>query len=538
MLPHIHTLAHEQNRTEVWAQFESMAASTIFSSSPQLISFLRYVIEATLRGKQNSVKAYVIATEALGRGPRFDPQIDPIVRVDATRLRRAIERYYQTEGADDRIVIDLPRGSYIPTFRYRDGQTKGIENNILQLPLLVGDERQTPIQRPTPQPVSDLPTLAIYPFEISGCARSDPTPAKSLYQTMGEVLSRFDLTNVSLDPSSPSINYQLRGFIEHHQDRTVSMKFTLLDRINGQIICTVSYDFAAVMYNQRTAEDAIMRKLAPTLLQPFGVISAHWQSKYSTSDKSPYRCLLSAVDLYRTFNQSDYHHARACLEQLTASREHFGPGFTYLSLTCNFGYLFDADEEAKSPLFLDKALYFARRGIELAPESARAYHALSSIYFARREANAGFATLNKAISCNPYDPVLQLAHGGRLVTSGRIEEGMNVLRQFEDTSSVLPTYQHFYFFLANYLTVRLPEASLHATAMTNDRYSYALVARALIAAAKGRRDQAKQFLERLIALYPSWRENPRGEMEKLIVSDSIVDKLATDLVGAGLTAIR
>lgn len=97
-----------------------MIKSDVFSRSPQLGAFLCFVVEAVLRGKGDRIKAYTIGVEVMRRDVKFDPQIDPIVRVEATRLRRAIERYYGGPGADDPVIIDLPRGSYVPVFRYRD----------------------------------------------------------------------------------------------------------------------------------------------------------------------------------------------------------------------------------------------------------------------------------------------------------------------------------------------------------------------------------------------------------------------------------
>src|SRR5439155_24609863 len=99
---------------------ERMIASEVFSRSPQLGAFLRFVTDAALGGKSDRIKAYTIGVEVLRRDPSFDPQIDPIVRVEATRLRRAIERYYAGPGLEDAIIIDLPRGSYVPTFRRRE----------------------------------------------------------------------------------------------------------------------------------------------------------------------------------------------------------------------------------------------------------------------------------------------------------------------------------------------------------------------------------------------------------------------------------
>jgi len=73
---------------EIRVALERMAASEAFRGSPQLVAFLRYVVDATLRGAADRIKGYTIAVEALGRADNFDPQTDPIVRVEAMRLRR------------------------------------------------------------------------------------------------------------------------------------------------------------------------------------------------------------------------------------------------------------------------------------------------------------------------------------------------------------------------------------------------------------------------------------------------------------------
>src|SRR6187401_453211 len=108
---------------EIRVALERMAASEAFRGSPQLVSFLRYVVEATLRGAADRIKGYTIAVEALGRAADFDPQADPIVRVEAMRLRRALNRYYANGGKRDSVVIDLPTGSYVPAFRRNDNLT-------------------------------------------------------------------------------------------------------------------------------------------------------------------------------------------------------------------------------------------------------------------------------------------------------------------------------------------------------------------------------------------------------------------------------
>lgn len=117
-MPHAITRDEERpTAEEIRAALDRIAASEAFCACPQLVAFLRYVVEATLRGGQDRIKGYTIAVEALGRGDDFNPQDDPIVRVEAMRLRRALQRYYANGGRDDAVQIVLPLGSYVPVFR-------------------------------------------------------------------------------------------------------------------------------------------------------------------------------------------------------------------------------------------------------------------------------------------------------------------------------------------------------------------------------------------------------------------------------------
>ena len=117
-MPHANTRDEERPTTEeIRAALDRIAVSEAFCASPQLVAFLRYVVEATLRGSQDRIKGYTIAVEAFGRGDDFNPQDDPIVRVEAMRLRRALQRYYANGGRDDSVRIVLPLGSYVPEFQ-------------------------------------------------------------------------------------------------------------------------------------------------------------------------------------------------------------------------------------------------------------------------------------------------------------------------------------------------------------------------------------------------------------------------------------
>lgn len=87
-----------------------------FTRSPKLARFLRFVVEEELAGRGATIKAYTIATQALGRGPDFDPSLDPSVRVEAGRLRRALDEVYAQHAGGLEIRIAVPVGGYRPRF--------------------------------------------------------------------------------------------------------------------------------------------------------------------------------------------------------------------------------------------------------------------------------------------------------------------------------------------------------------------------------------------------------------------------------------
>jgi hypothetical protein len=121
-----HSIVEWPGDAGIRAELERVVAGPRLIKSPQLVKFLRFVVEAVLTGKGRRIKAYTVAIEALGRDPRFDPLTDPIVRVEAGRLRRALEHYYATDGRRDPLVIEMPRGSYVPVFRLKAAPRRGI----------------------------------------------------------------------------------------------------------------------------------------------------------------------------------------------------------------------------------------------------------------------------------------------------------------------------------------------------------------------------------------------------------------------------
>jgi len=99
------------------AELEAALASANLQRAPALSSFLRYICEEHFQGRADQIKEYTIAVEALGRPADFQPAENPIVRVQAARLRECLKSFYSDEGRDHALRISLPKGQYAPKFR-------------------------------------------------------------------------------------------------------------------------------------------------------------------------------------------------------------------------------------------------------------------------------------------------------------------------------------------------------------------------------------------------------------------------------------
>jgi serine/threonine-protein kinase len=104
-------------------QLERVLASDTFRQAARLKRFLTFVVREAMAGRADQLKEYVIGVQVFDREPGFDPRTDPIVRVQARRLRSRLAKYYEDEGAQDRLLIDLPKGRYAPLFQQREASS-------------------------------------------------------------------------------------------------------------------------------------------------------------------------------------------------------------------------------------------------------------------------------------------------------------------------------------------------------------------------------------------------------------------------------
>ena len=100
-------------------ELDRVLKSGPFAQSQRRQRFLEYIVNETLAGRGDRLKGYTIGREVFDRPEEFDPNIDPIVRMEAARLRDRLREYYDGEGKNDPIRIELAKGSYAPQIEFR-----------------------------------------------------------------------------------------------------------------------------------------------------------------------------------------------------------------------------------------------------------------------------------------------------------------------------------------------------------------------------------------------------------------------------------
>ena len=105
----------------VRAHLAKILASSGFAKADRLCRFLRFTVEAKLNGDEDKIKEYVLGREVFDRNGDYDPRLDPIVRVEARRLRSKLEEYYSAAGQEESVRIEFLKGSYVPVIRSGEG---------------------------------------------------------------------------------------------------------------------------------------------------------------------------------------------------------------------------------------------------------------------------------------------------------------------------------------------------------------------------------------------------------------------------------
>jgi len=258
---------------DVQTQLNRIFASSQFRSSEKQRHFLSYVIDETLEGRGNQIKGYTVAVAVYDRKADFDPQVDPIVRVEAGRLRRALEHYYLTDGIEDPIRIEIPKGGYVPQF------IAALDN---------ASETVEPFS-PSGKEIADRgPSIAVLPLENLAGDNSQDYFAEGLTEELTAELARYQELHViasqstlqfrgqGVDPRiigrKLAVRFLLTGSIRNDGE-TIKISTRLIDTSNNTQIWTASYRREMTAANLIELQEEIAQNTVGALADQFGQIT-------------------------------------------------------------------------------------------------------------------------------------------------------------------------------------------------------------------------------------------------------------------------
>jgi hypothetical protein len=534
---------------EIRAALARVLASEGFRSAAQLAAFLRHIVEETLAGRAERIKAYTIGVEAFGRPETFDPQRDPIVRVEANRLRQALAVYYADAGAGDDIIIDVPRGRYVPSFRRRieavvAEPTSTVANHWVRrrrlslvlvaaavaalLAAVAWWQLSSDVADPTATEAFHVPVLVIDPLQPTSAA-AEPVAA-AMGRELVMVFKYIQSISVQPGPVSSSEAHapgDVRGFrLGGRVDVAPDGAMTIMLRLDYDGTVSWTRDWLLPAVGDRDLAD-IAREAAKEVGRMFGVIYARVRADAERLGPG-YRCLLAAADTLRKFDLVRHIRVRDCLERTTAENPDFALAFGLLAFVYEREYLHDLPGRPGEGAPLERSLKAAQRMLALWPESAVGHVALMENLYLRGDLKGAFAAGEKAMKLNPIDSTVAGMVGLRLFLGGERERGAALLAKSEARFGSNPSPIEFGLFCLAYMAGDMLAAARHAPRDEDSTFPYGLAAQALVAAANGDSVRARRVLDRLTATYPGWSD-PRTMLARFIQSPAIVDKLVEDL---------
>jgi TolB-like protein/Tfp pilus assembly protein PilF len=131
----------DSDRKAVREQLDRILHSGPFAQSRRRQRFLEYIVNETLAGRGERLKGYNVGIEVFDRPETFDPAVDPIVRIEAARVREKLREFYDTDGLNDPVRIDLPKGTYIPHIEFRQAAAADARPEPLAAPMDGGSSR-------------------------------------------------------------------------------------------------------------------------------------------------------------------------------------------------------------------------------------------------------------------------------------------------------------------------------------------------------------------------------------------------------------
>ena len=560
------------------AGLDRVLVSDAFRAAPQLSAFLSFVVERTVEGRAAELKGYTIAVEGLGRPADFNPQLDPIVRVEAGRLRRALAQYYAGDGRDDPVQISMPVGGYVPVFTWFGGEGNrampdaaddalepdrrtarrwaGLTVMALAMGLLaLGWWYLAPARGPVmseaakpataeqgaapPRETAAMPLLVRVAIIIPN-PPSDPKLAAVLRRfsaLLVDAMARFDdlvTIRTPLPGSAPEddVDYAIEIDAQGLDSGAVGLA-RLRSVRDGRIVWTTSSSRSSLATLQESDLAEMARRLATRLAEPFGIIPA--DARQSVASPAM-RCILKAFDARRAMQPEMHLAARLCLAQLVEQDPGFYPAWAHLAIMTLGEHASPAPQGAaaqddtdnvRPPL--DRSLAAALTAVRLAPSGARAYQAMMKVMLLRGATDEAIQMGREAQARNPYDPEIMADVGALYVRLDRPLEGLPLLERATSLSVARPPRYDFYAFLGAYLVGAGKVSDTHAGMLAADSSQFSLLGQALKAAADNDAEKQAKVLSQLNERSPRFAQDPRAFLERRGFSRPVIDRVLTAL---------
>lgn len=530
--------------------------SAKFDATPRSRRFLGYVVDETLAGRADRIKAFVIATDVFGRGADFDAHADPIVRLEAVRLRRALEQYYERAGAEDPIVISIPKGGYVPAFEPRrpdlaaqsaapPGSRRWWSATLgvglcagVVMAVALSASGWAPWRSATSVPA--VPRLLVRPFEDLSRTDAAAAVANGLTQEVLNQLTKFkDIVTVQgeRDGADHGSRYVLMGAVSVTEDK-LRLQARVLDAQDVSVLWARTYEAPYDPARGLAIEADLARRVATAVGQPYGVIYEADSGRRRpplTGDWDAYACTLSYYAYRANLDQTRLPAVLACLENAVKRFPDYATAWGLLSQAridqVRFLYPFDRE---KSTATIEQALSEARQAVELDPLNVRGLQAeMFALFFVKQPA-AGLAVGKRALEINPNDTELMGEYGYRLALSGNWKEGCPMVVEARDRNPGPFAYFESALALCAYFKGDYGEAATWITRTTAPKNAiYHAIAAAIFIEAGQTADAAREvaWLKRDA---PSLVQNVRRETSERFTRAEDAARFLDSLQKAGL----
>lgn len=463
---------------EICRQVERILGSEEFHAPKRGRNFLEFVVNETLAGRSGFLKAFTIANVVFGREASFDPQNDPVVRIEAGRIRKALERYYLVAGRADEVIITVPKGGYVPHFEYaqglplppaspeereetqaaepddRDGSRRKMRAPMLSAArapgtiiaaalvlfalvfafafALSGPEGRTTASTP---PAAAEPKVIVEFFAESGSAGTGSDIASGLRDDVIGQLARFDDIVVIADPlrggRAAGADYALQGNVQLDESR-LRAAARLVRQSDGAVIWAKNFDADLDAENKLVIQGNISRQISSAIAHPYGAIFQTDTDKIArpaqNGDQNAYACTLSYYSYRQAMTAQSHGAARECLLKATQRSPDNATSWALLSMVyldeLRFRYKLGAPASAQ-PLELASAA--VERAASLAPGDPRVLQALMMVSFFRGDIDKALKAGTAAYAANPGDVEVAGEYGYRLALSGKWQSGCELL---------------------------------------------------------------------------------------------------------------